>query len=76
LFSILTTDVCYHPAMANPDTSAAPISHAQAERLRELERLFSQWTEEDAMLSDEEADRLEEALRQSRGLEFRPPTPD
>jgi hypothetical protein len=38
------------------------------DRARQLQSLFSRWTEEDGKLSDEEADRLHKALEQSRGL--------
>jgi hypothetical protein len=40
----------------------------RAKRIRELERMFSEWTAEDALLSDEEADCLRLALAESRGL--------
>ena len=44
-----------------------------ADRVRQLQQLFNQWTEEDAKLTTEEADRLHIALEQSRGLSFRSP---
>ena len=56
--------------------SDRPLESEQADRLREMERHFAEWTEEDGKLSDEEADVLENALRRSRGLEFRSPMPD
>jgi hypothetical protein len=40
----------------------------RAERIRKLERMFSEWTAEDALLSDEDADCLRLALAESRGL--------
>ena len=43
------------------------------ERVRQLQSLFQQWTEEDALLSNEEADRLRLALNNSQGLQFRVP---
>ena len=43
--------------------SVLPLEAEQADRLREIERLFAEWTEEDGKLSDEEADLLENALR-------------
>jgi hypothetical protein len=46
------------------------------DRVRHLQSLFSQWTEEDGKLSDEEADRLHKALEQNRGLDFRARTVD
>lgn len=54
----------------------APIDAARADRLRQLQQLFTQWTEEDGLLTDEEAGRLHAALDQSRGLEFRSPALD
>jgi hypothetical protein len=47
-----------------------------ADRARQLRQLFDEWTEEDGKLSDEEADRLHNALEQSRGLSFRSPQLD
>lgn len=44
-----------------------------ADRVLRLQQLFNQWTEEDAKLSPEEADRLHIALEQNRGLQFRTP---
>jgi hypothetical protein len=49
-------------------------SHIPAERaarVQQLQQLFASWTEEDAQLPEEEADRLRAALDQSRGLHFR-----
>jgi hypothetical protein len=40
-------------------------------QIQQLEQLFNQWTEEDGKLSDEEADRLHEALVQSPRLGLR-----
>ena len=48
----------------------------RAERVRQLQHLFAEWTEEDARLTDEEADRLRTALAQGRGFGFRAPTLD
>jgi len=42
----------------------------QIDRVGRLEGLFAEWTEEDGKLSDEEADRLQAALEQHRGLGF------
>ena len=52
------------------------IDTERADRVRQLQELFAEWTEEDGKLSDEEADRLHAALGQSRGLNFRSPTLD
>ena len=46
----------------------------RADRVRQLQQLFAEWTAEDAKLSDAEADRLRAALEQNRGLSFRSPT--
>ena len=48
----------------------------RADRVRQLQQLFAEWTAEDAKLSDAEADRLRAALEQNRGLSFRSPTLD
>jgi hypothetical protein len=48
----------------------------RAERFRQLQQLFAEWTQEDGTLNDEEADRLRSALEQSRGLGFRSPALD
>lgn len=48
-----------------------PVDGERAERVRQLQQLFAQWTDEDGKLSDEEADRLRAALDQSRGLSLR-----
>ena len=53
-----------------------PLDTERAERVRQLQQLFAQWTEEDGKLTDEEADRLRTALKQSRGLGFRSPALD
>jgi len=55
------------------EADGAGISRERAERVRGLEKLFAKWTEEDAQLSDEEADRLQKALENNRGLTFRSP---
>jgi hypothetical protein len=49
---------------------------ADTDRVRGLQQLFAEWTEEDAKLSNEEADRLHIALEQNRGLRFQSPTLD
>ena len=48
----------------------------RADRLRRLQQLFAEWTDEDARLSDEEADRLQSALEENHGLRFRSPKLD
>jgi hypothetical protein len=48
----------------------------RTDRVRQLQQLFAEWTEEDGKLSDDEADRLRTALEQSRGLSFRSPKLD
>jgi hypothetical protein len=52
---------------------APPDELARADRARRLQQLFADWTDEDGKLSDEEADRLQVALMQSRGLALRSP---
>ena len=49
---------------------------AHADRVRQLQQLLGEWTEEDGKLSDEDADRLHAALENNRGLGFRSPTLD
>jgi hypothetical protein len=56
--------------------SNAPLDAQRAERIRQLQQLFSAWTVEDGRLTDEEADRLRAALEQHRGLGFRSPALD
>ena len=48
------------------------LTKAHAERVRQLQQLFAQWTEEDDRLPDEEADRLQAALDQNPRLNIRP----
>jgi len=55
------------------EIGAEPASDCGA-RVHQLEQLFATWTEEDGHLSEEDADRLDAALEQSRGLGFRSPT--
>jgi hypothetical protein len=55
---------------------APTLDGERAERVRQLQQLFAQWTDEDSRLSDEEADRLRMALDQSHGLSFRSPIID
>lgn len=52
---------------------AAHVELECADRVRELQRLFAEWTEEDGKLSDEDADRLRKTLERSRGLRFHSP---
>lgn len=47
-----------------------PLDAGRAERIRQLQELFTEWTEEDGQLTDDEANRLHAALDQSRGLGF------
>ena len=47
-----------------------------AERMRQLQQLFAEWTDEDGKLSDEDADRLRAALIQNRGIGLRSPVVD
>ena len=56
-----------------PVASPAMLDADRMERVRQLQSLFQQWTEEDALLSNEEADRLRLALNNSQGLQFRVP---
>ena len=53
-----------------PVASPTMLDADRMERVRKLQSLFEQWTEEDAQLSIEEADRLRLALDQSQGLQF------
>src|SRR6266446_1318100 len=48
----------------------------RTDRVRQLQQLFAEWTEEDGKLSEEEADRLQTALEQNRGLCFGSPKLD
>jgi hypothetical protein len=48
-----------------------PIDTERTDRVRRLQQLFTSWIEEDAQLTDEEADRLRNALEQNRGLRLR-----
>jgi hypothetical protein len=48
----------------------------RGDRVHQLEQLFAAWTEEDGKLSEDDADRLDAALEQSRGLRFRSPAID
>lgn len=60
------------PVRVEPlDPAANTGDEDSTERIRKLERLFAEWTEEDGKLSGEEADRLQAALEQHRGLGFR-----
>ncbi len=54
-----------------PSSPASLVPSPQAERVRELQRLFAEWTAEDANLTDDEADQLQAALEQSGRLRFR-----
>ena len=54
----------------------ASVDAGRADRLCQLQQLFTQWTEEDGQLTDEEANRLHAALDHSRGLELRSPQLD
>ena len=56
-----------------PVATQAMLDADRMERVRQLQGLFQQWTEEDALLSNEEADRLRLALNHSQGLQFRVP---
>jgi hypothetical protein len=55
---------------------STPISDERVEQLNRMKTLFAQWDEEDSKLTDEEADRLQNALQQNRGLSFRVPQLD
>lgn len=56
-----------------PLASEAKLDADRMERVRKLQSLFEQWTQEDAQLSDEDADCLRLALDRDEGLEFRVP---
>jgi hypothetical protein len=49
-----------------------PVNQERMDKVRRLQELFAQWTEEDGKLSEEEADRLHAALERSPRLRFRP----
>src|SRR5437763_539846 len=53
-----------------------PVDAERDERVRRLQQLFAVWTDEDAKLSDEEADRLQAALEGNRGLNLWSPALD
>jgi hypothetical protein len=56
---------------------ATALKHLEpADRVRRLQQLLAEWTEEDGKLSGEEADRLHSALSQDHGLGFRSPLLD
>jgi hypothetical protein len=59
-----------------PLPASAPQKHEREDRVRRLQRVLAEWTEEDSKLSDEEADRLHSALAQNHGLSFRSPLLD
>jgi hypothetical protein len=52
------------------------ISEETADRLQRMRTLFAQWREEDGHLTDDQAERLETALQQNRGLTLRLPKLD
>ena len=56
--------------------AGASLDVERTERVRQLQQLFVEWTEEDGKLSSEEADCLRAALEQTRGLSFRFPKLD
>jgi hypothetical protein len=65
--------MCNNRNMMNSEqskTASFYAGHVRADRVRRLQQLFDQWTEEDGKLSDEEAGRLRTALDESRGLRF------
>jgi len=49
------------------------LNQERIDRVRQLQGLFKQWTQEDAQIPLEEADRLHSALDENRGLKFRQP---
>jgi hypothetical protein len=49
----------------------ADLDEEPAQRVRQLQQLFAEWTEEDGKLSAEQADCLHEALEQNRGVSLR-----
>jgi hypothetical protein len=54
----------------------AAVDMNRAELVRRVQDLFTQWTEEDSRLYDEEAGRLRAALEKSHGLQLGSPTLD
>jgi hypothetical protein len=56
--------------------SGTPVDAESEERVRRLRESFAQWTEEDARLSDADADLLRAALAEHRGVQFRSPSQD
>ncbi len=53
-----------------------PLDADRAKRVQQLRQLLAEWTEEDAKLPDDEADRLHTALEHGHGLDFRSPPLD
>jgi hypothetical protein len=43
----------------------------RTQQLKRMKEIFAQWAEEDRDLSDEDADVLERALKENRGIRFR-----
>src|SRR5580765_3326235 len=56
--------------------AATDVDSLRVDRVRQLQQLFAQWTEEDAKLSAEDADCLHNALEKHRGVGFRSPALD
>jgi hypothetical protein len=54
-------------------TPATALEGDDTGRLRRLQELFAEWTEEDSKLSENDADLLRSALEQNHGLNFRSP---
>jgi hypothetical protein len=56
------------PLASGADTR---VDAARAESVRKLQELFTAWTDEDAQLTNEKADRLRNALERDCGLRLR-----
>lgn len=57
-------------------STETPVDAERTARVSRLKQLFTEWTDEDATLSNEEADRLQNALEENCGLQFRSPKLD
>jgi hypothetical protein len=58
------------------EATGTPVDAERDERVRRMREFFAQWTDEDAKLSDADADVLHAALAEHRGLQFRSPSLD
>jgi len=73
---VLDSDSSLHEGQAVRVEPIGEVPNACADRIHELQRLFAEWTKEDGLLSEAEADLLRDALEQSNRLRLRTPTLD